>query len=61
MKTASLLATLFLALVAVVHLLRFALRVEVAIGGTAVPMWMSVVACVFTGGLAVMLWRERRR
>jgi len=61
MKPAALVAVIFLALVALGHLVRVALRLQVTVGGTDVPMWMSVVACIFTGGLAIMLWRERRR
>jgi len=60
-KPVALVATIFLALVAVAHLVRLALRVEVIAGGMVVPMWMSVVASVFTGGLAILLWRESRR
>lgn len=60
MKPAALVATIFLGLVALAHLLRLVLRVEATAGGAAVPMWMSAVAAVFTGGLAIMLWRESR-
>ena len=61
MKPAALVAVIFLALVALVHLFRVALRLQATVGGTDIPMWMSVVACIFTGGLAIMLWRESRR
>ena len=54
-------AMVLLGLVAVAHLLRIILRTEVMIGGTPVPMWVSGVACVVAGGVAVMLWRERGR
>jgi hypothetical protein len=26
-----------------------------------IPLWSSLVAFVFTGGLAILLWRESRR
>ena len=61
MKPAALVAVIFLALVALGHLVRVALRLQVTVGGTDIPMWMSVVACIFAGGLAIMLWRESRR
>ncbi len=61
MKPAALIATVFLALVALAHLLRLVLRVEVMAGSVAIPLWLSAVACLFTGGLAVLLWRESRR
>jgi hypothetical protein len=52
---------IFLALVAVAQLLRLVLRVEVTAGGVSIPLWASVVACVVTGGLSFMLWRENKR
>lgn len=61
MKPAALIATVLLAVIAVAHLLRAVFRVAVTAGGVAVPIWMSVVACLFTGALAIMLWRESRR
>ncbi len=61
MRPAALIATVFLALVALAHLFRLVLGVEVIAGGVSIPLWLSAVACVFTGGLAVLLWREGRR
>ncbi len=60
MKPAALLTTVFLSLVCLGPLL-LAFRIEVTAAGTIVPMWMSALASVFTGGLAIMLWRESRR
>lgn len=61
MKLASLIATIFIALIAVGHLLRLIFHVEVTAGGIIVPVWMSLIACVFTGALAIMLGLENRR
>jgi hypothetical protein len=61
MKPAVLIATVFLAVVVLAQFLRLVLRVEVIAGGVAIPLWLSAVACVCTGGLAVLLWRESRR
>lgn len=61
MKPVLLLATVFIALIAIGHLLRLVLHVEVTVGGLIVPMWMSLVACLFSGGLAVMLWMENQK
>ncbi|MDH3846069.1 MAG: hypothetical protein OES69_19175 [Myxococcales bacterium] len=58
MKPASLLAVLVFSLVAVAHLLRLIDQTEVLVGGASIPMWVSVVGLVVTGGLAVTLWRE---
>ena len=61
MKPAARLATTFLALVAIAHLLRLALRITVTAGGVSIPLWASALACIVTGGLAVLLWRESRQ
>jgi hypothetical protein len=60
MKPATTLATLLLALVSLGHLLRLAFRVEANVGGSVVPMWVSVLGCLVSGGLAFALWRESR-
>ena len=54
-------ATLFLALVALAQILRLVLQIEVVAGGMRIPLWASALACVVTGGLAVLLWRESRQ
>jgi hypothetical protein len=61
MKPAARLATTFLALVAIAHLLRLVLRITVTAGGVSIPLWASALACIVTGGLAVLLWRESRQ
>jgi len=53
--------TNFLTLVAVAQFLRLLLRVEVVAGGVRISLWASALACVFTGGLAILLWREGHR
>ncbi len=60
MRPAALVAVIFLALVALIHLLRLIFRVEVMIGGVALPLWVSVLAVVGPGALAIWLWREQR-
>ncbi len=61
MKPAARIVTIFLALVALAHLLRLVLQVEVVAGGLHVPLWASAVACVVRGGLAILLWQEGHR
>jgi hypothetical protein len=61
MKPVTTIAVVFLALIASLQLLRFVLRWEVTIQGVTVPVWVSGVACVIAGALAVLLWRESRR
>jgi hypothetical protein len=61
MKPIARITTIFLGLVSVAQFLRLVLQVEVVAGGVRVPLWASTLACVFTGGLAILLWREGRR
>ena len=61
MKPITSLVVVFLALIAVLHVLRLALQWSLVINGMAVPMWASAVAALITAALAVMLWRESRR
>ena len=60
MKPATLVATIFISVIAVLHLVRLFLHVEVTVNGASVPMWMSLMAFLFTGGLAILMWRENR-
>ena len=47
-------------LIALLQLLRFTLGWEVTVNGVSIPVWVSGIAFVITGGLAVMIWREAR-
>jgi hypothetical protein len=58
MKPASFFGALVFALVALAHLLRLLLRVEVVVAGAVIPMWASAVGLLVAAGLAVALWRE---
>ncbi|PYT13254.1 MAG: hypothetical protein DMF51_11315 [Acidobacteria bacterium] len=60
MKKANLTATLLLACVALAHLLRLIFGVQVTVADRFIPMWVSAVAFLVAGGVAVMLWRGRR-
>ena len=61
MKPFTLVAVLVLSLVAIVQLIRLALGWEVSVNGVIIPVWVSGIAFVVAGGLAVMLWRESRK
>jgi hypothetical protein len=60
MKPFTLLTTIFLALIAILQLVRFALGWEILVNGVAIPVWASAIAFVVAGGLAAMVWRESR-
>jgi len=61
MKPAALVATLFLALIALAHLLRIVFQVPVTAGPLVIPMWASGLATVGPGALAIWLRREQRQ
>jgi hypothetical protein len=54
-------AVIVLSLIALLQLLRFVLKWEVTLNGAIVPVWLSGIAFVVAGGLAVKVWRENRR
>jgi hypothetical protein len=54
-------AVVFLAIIAVVHLLRLFLGWEVTVSGMVVPEWTSGPGFVLTAGLASMVRREARK
>ena len=60
MRPASLTAVLFLAIIALAHLIRLLGRIEVIVGGMTVPLWMSGAAFLFCGALALALAKEGR-
>jgi hypothetical protein len=61
MKPFTMLAVIVLALIALAHLYRLIRPFEVVVAGHVLPQWLSAVALIVAGGLAVMLWRESRR
>lgn len=58
MRPASLLAALVFSIVALSHLARLVLQVEVVIGGAVIPMWVSALGVIVAAGIATALWRE---
>ena len=61
MKPATLVSTIFLFVVAILHLVRILFHVELTVNGVIVPMWLSIFGFLFTAGLAIMMWRENWR
>ena len=60
MKPASSIVSVVLGIIALAHLLRFVFHTEVTVGGTVVPMWVSVVGCAVAAVLAILVFREAR-
>lgn len=58
MKPSMLVTLIFLVLVALLHVLRLALQIEVTVNAMVIPLWVSMAGLLLTGGLAIWLWRE---
>ena len=61
MKPFTLIAVIVFSLIAILQLTRLVLGWEVSVNGVAIPVWLSGIAFVVAGGLAVMLWIETRK
>jgi lipopolysaccharide export LptBFGC system permease protein LptF len=61
MKPFTTLAVLLFALMALAHLYRLLRPFEVAISGSPVPQWVSLIGLALPALLALMVWRESRR
>jgi Na+/H+ antiporter NhaA len=59
-KTGSLLAVIVFVLVAIAHLLRIIGGVEITVGETSVPQWVSVGGVIVPGLIAFLLWKESK-
>lgn len=60
MKPIATITIVLLTAVAAAHALRLVFGVELIVGSTVMPMWVSVVGALVPGALAVLLWRESR-
>ncbi len=58
MKPATHIAIGVLTLVALGHLIRLVLGIEVTAAGVVIPLWLSLFGVVIAGALAVGVWRE---
>jgi hypothetical protein len=53
-------AALIFLVMALLHVYRLATHFQVILGSHTIPMWVSYVAIVVTGGLAYGLYKESR-
>ncbi|MCY7355149.1 MAG: hypothetical protein LH470_08770 [Lysobacter sp.] len=53
--------TIFLGLLALMQLTRFVMGWGVSVNGMTIPVWISAIALVIAGALALTLWKENRR
>ena len=61
MKSGTLLAILFLSLIAILQLLRLILQVPIIAGGVTIPVWLSFFGFLLPATIAFLLWRENRK
>lgn len=60
-KPFTIIAIVFLSLIALLQLLRLILGWEIMVNGMTIPVWLSGIAFVIAAGLAVMVGRETRK
>jgi uncharacterized membrane protein len=61
MKPFTTLTVFILILITLAHILRLIFAWHITIDDIVIPLWVSVVAGLVTGTLAVMVWKEHRR
>lgn len=61
MKPATMGAAALLTVVSLAHLMRILFGLRVTVADRHIPMWLSGVAFLVAGGLAIMLWRSARK
>jgi protein-S-isoprenylcysteine O-methyltransferase Ste14 len=61
MKASAIVAVIFLLVVSLAHLFRLIFQAQIMVDTFAVPMWMSVAACIVTAALAIWLWMDNRK
>ena len=61
MKPSIIVTSIFLLLIAILHVLRLVFQVRVMAGNYEVSMWMSIVAAIFIGGLSLWLLQDNKK
>ena len=56
----TLIAAIIFGIMALVHLYRLVTHFRIVLGSHPIPEWVSIIAMLVTGLLAVMLYRESR-
>jgi hypothetical protein len=55
------LSAVIFVIIAVVHVIRMAVHLELRIGDQPIPMWPSVLATIIFGSLGIWMWRLSNR
>ena len=53
-------ASVMFGLIAIPQLVRLVIRPEVLVAGYQLPLWPSVLAFIFLGGLSISMWKLSR-
>jgi hypothetical protein len=56
----TLIAAIIFGIMALAHLYRLVTHFQIVLGSHPIPEWVSIIATLITGLLAVMLYRESR-
>ena len=56
----TLIAAIIFGIMALAHLYRLVTHFQIVLGSHPIPEWISIIAMLVTGLLAVMLYRESR-
>ena len=56
----TLIAAIIFGIMALVHLYRLVTHFQIVLGSHLIPEWVSIIAMLIAGLLAVMLYRESR-
>jgi hypothetical protein len=59
-KPFTIIAIVMFAIICIAHILRLILGWEAEINHMAIPVWISVIGALFSGLLAVMIWKESK-
>ena len=54
-------ASVVFGLMAIAQLARLLIRPEIVVAGYRMPLWPSVLAVIFLGGLSIWLWKLARK
>jgi hypothetical protein len=61
MKTFTRIASVIFGIITLLHLLRLMYQVEIVIGRTQLPLWISMGGFIVTLILSIGLWKEANR
>ena len=61
MKPSIIVTSIFLLLIAILHVLRLIFQVRVMAGDYEVPMWMSIPAAIVTAAMSLWLLHDNKK